>query len=77
MLFLVQTVSGFCVLCEVVLFLVQTVSVFSLLRRLGCVHQHQLRCADAICVGMCSFLFGGVHRGTSEYSREHAPESHS
>ena len=55
MLFLVLAVSGFCVLCEVVLFFVQTVSVFSLLRRLGCMHQYELQCADAIHVGMSRF----------------------
>ena len=60
MLFFVQTASGFCVLRDLVLFLIRTVSVFSLLRRLGCVHLHEVRCADVICVGMSSLIWWGT-----------------
>jgi hypothetical protein len=60
---------GICVLGERVLFLVKTVSVFSLLRRLGCVHQHELRCADAICVGMCSFVWRSTSGCLVAFSR--------
>ena len=39
-------------------------------------HPHELRYADVICVGVSSLLFGGVHRGASLCSRDHAHESH-
>ena len=65
----VQTVSGFCVLREVVLFFVQTASVFSLLCRLGCVHPHELHYHVVICVGMCSFVWRGISGCFAVFSR--------